>query len=255
MDSTAPTGAQRESHLLQAFVQMADTLVDDYDVADVLHQLVDHCVRLLDAAAAGLMMSDQRGNLQVLASSSERTRLLELFQIQNNEGPCLDCVRSGEPVVVADLTAATRRWPMFAPMAVENGFASVSAMPLRLRRETIGALNLFGSEPGPLNEQDAQVARALADTATIGILQERAIRRGEVLTEQLQTALNSRIIIEQAKGVLAYAGNLEMEQAFETLRRYARSHGIRLSEIARQLVTGRLLPREVLPSLDNKVDS
>ncbi|AHH98761.1 GAF and ANTAR domain-containing protein [Kutzneria viridogrisea] len=254
MSSTAPTGAQRESQLLHAFVQMADTLVDDYDVADVLHQLVDHCVRLLDAAAAGLMLSDQRGNLQVLASSSERTRLLELFQIQNNEGPCLDCVRSGEPVLVADLTAATRRWPMFAPLAVADGFVSVAAVPLRLRRETIGALNLFGREPGPLNDQDAQVARALADTATIGILQERAIRRGEVLTEQLQTALNSRIIIEQAKGVLAYAGDLEMEQAFETLRRYARHQGIRLSEVAHRLVTGGILPREVLPAPDG-VDS
>ena len=252
MSSTAPTGAQRESQLLHAFVQMADTLVDDYDVADVLHQLVDHCVRLLDAAAAGLMLSDQRGNLQVLASSSERTRLLELFQIQNNEGPCLDCVRSGEPVLIADLTAATRRWPMFAPLAVADGFVSVAAVPLRLRRETIGALNLFGREAGPLNDQDALVARALADTATIGILQERAIRRGEVLTEQLQTALNSRIIIEQAKGVLAYAGDLEMEQAFETLRRYARSRGARLSEVAHRLVTGDILPREILP---DSVDS
>jgi len=252
MSSTTPTGAQRESQLLHAFVQMADTLVDDYDVADVLHQLVDHCVRLLDAAAAGLMLSDQRGNLQVLASSSERTRLLELFQIQNNEGPCLDCVRSGEPVLIADLNEATRRWPMFAPLAVADGFVSVAAVPLRLRRETIGALNLFGREPGPLNDQDAQVARALADTATIGILQERAIRRGEVLTEQLQTALNSRIIIEQAKGVLAYAGYLEMEQAFETLRRYARSHGARLSEVAHRLVTGGILPREILP---DSVDS
>jgi len=248
MSGTAPTGAQRESQLLQAFVQMADTLVDDYDVADVLHQLVDHCVRLLDAAAAGLMLSDQRGNLHVLASSSEQTRLLELFQLQNNEGPCLDCVRSGEAVMVADLTAETRRWPMFAPLAVAEGFTSVSAMPLRLRRETIGALNLFGRNTDPLNEQDALVARALADTATIGILQERAIRRGEVLTEQLQTALNSRIIIEQAKGVLAYAGDLEMDQAFDTLRGHARRNGVRLSDVARQLVTGVLRPRDVISS-------
>lgn len=251
MSSTAPTGAQRESHLLQAFVRMADTLVDEYDVADVLHQLVDHCVRLLDATAAGLMLSDQRGNLQVLASSSEQTRLLELFQLQNNEGPCLDCVRSGEPVIVDDLVEATPRWPIFAPQAIAQGFVSVAAIPLRLRRETIGALNLFDDAPGPLNPQDAQVARALADTATIGILQERAIHRGEVLTEQLQTALNSRIIIEQAKGALAYAADLEMEQAFETLRRHARRHGVRLSDVARQLVTGVLRPQDVLPPRDD----
>lgn len=246
MTDAPPSGAQRESRLVAAFVEMADTLVDDYDVADMLHQLTEHCVRLLNAAAAGLLLTDQRGGLQVLASSTERTRLLELFQLQTNEGPCLDCISTGQPVLINDLDAERRRWPAFVPEAIREGFHSVYAVPLRLRREVIGTLNLFCTRSGALHEQDLTVARALADTATIGILQERAIHRGEVLTEQLQTALNSRIAIEQAKGVLAHAGNLEMHQAFETLRSYGRARSARLSEIAALLVTGRLDPREVL---------
>ena len=234
--------ADRETALVKAFVEMADTLVDDYDVADVLHQLVQHCVRLLDAAAAGLMFVDQRGGLQVLASSTERTRLLELFQLQADEGPCLDCVRTGSPVVIDDLTAQSDRWPAFAPEAVREGFLSVHAIPLRLRRQTIGALNLFGTERGVMSEQDMTVARGLADTATVGILQERAIRRGEVLTEQLQTALNSRITIEQAKGVLAHASSVDMEQTFGLLRTHARRTGTRLADVAYQLVTGEIEP-------------
>lgn len=243
----SPT-TNRETQLVQAFVAMADTMVDDYDVADVLHQLVEHCVDLLDAAAAGLMFADQRGGLQVLASSSERARLLELFQLQANEGPCLECVRTGEPVLIEDLSAQSRRWPTFAPEATREGFLSVHAIPLRLRRQTIGALNLFGASAGALSEADLTVARGLADTATIGILQERAISRGDVLTEQLQTALNSRITTEQAKGVLASAGDLDMEQAFQKLRHHARSTNTRLGAIAHQLVTGTLDPDLILTS-------
>ncbi len=244
--STPPSSTQRESRLLQAFVQMADTLVDDYDVAELLHQLAEYCVRLLDAAAAGLLLSDQRGGLQVMASSSEQTRLLELFQIQANEGPCLDCVRTGEPVHAPDLTEMNGRWPSFAPEALREGFAAVHAIPLRLRHDTIGALNLFSTSPGPLPAADVEVARALADTATIGILQERAIHRGEILTEQLQTALNNRVAIEQAKGVLAYAVNLDMDRAFQALRTFSRNHNIRLTDIAHRLVTGTLTPAEIV---------
>lgn len=246
MTSTTPSSAQRESRLLNAFLRLADTLVDDYDIPDILHQLAEHCVDLLDAAAAGLLLADQRGSLQLLASSTEHTRLLELFQLQTNEGPCLDCYRTGEPVIVTDLAEATTRWPRFANQAQEEGFAAVHAVPLQLRGETIGTLNLFNHHPGSLTEQDAQVARALADMATIGILQERAIRRGEVLTEQLQTALNSRVVIEQGKGLLAHAGDLDMDQAFHALRAYARSHSSLLTEIAHRLVTGKLRPDEVL---------
>jgi GAF domain-containing protein len=225
---------------------MADTLVDDYDVADVLHQLTQHCVRLLDAAAAGLVLADQRGSLQVLASSTERTRMLELFQLQANEGPCLDCFNTGRPILVSDLKAERDRWPAFADTALREGFRAVHAVPLRLRREVIGALNLFGTQPMAMTEQDLTVARALADTATIGILQERAIHRGEVLTEQLQTALNSRTTIEQAKGLLAHAGGLDMGEAFEALRSYGRARSARLSVVAGELVTGVLAPDQIL---------
>ena len=250
MSSTTPIGEQREARLLAAFVRLADTLVDDYDMADLLHELAQHCVEILDVAAAGLLLSTQRGteSLQVLASSTEQTRLLELFQLQTNEGPCLECVRTGEAILVPDLTVAIERWPRFAPEALREGFVQVHALPLRLRGETIGALNLFGRRPGPLPEQDLRAARALADTATIGILQERAIHRGEVLTEQLQYALHSRVVIEQAKGVLAQAGDLDMDQSFQVLRAYARSHNSRLSEVAHQLVSGALRPQIVLAS-------
>jgi GAF domain-containing protein len=246
MDSASPSPEQREPRLVQAFVEVADTLVDDYDAAEMLHQLAEDCVELLDAAAAGLMLSDQRGSLQVLASSTERTRLLELFQLQANEGPCLESFHTGQPVLVADLTAEDTRWPAFVPEAVREGFASVHAVPLRLRGEIIGALNIFGAQPGPLSEADLRVAQALADVATIGILSERAIRRGEVLTEQLQTALNNMVTIEQAKGLLAHAGDLDMDQAFQVLRGYGRAHSTRLSEIAYQLVTGGLDTADVL---------
>jgi GAF domain-containing protein len=242
------SAAAREGRVVAAFVEMAETLVADYDVVDVLHRLVEHTVELLDAAAAGLMLSDQRGSLQVLASSTEAARLLELFQLQADEGPCLDSYRTGEPVLVDDISATTtgRRWPSFAREAHRQGFASVHAVPLRLRGDVIGALNLFGHHTGSLPTADLRLAQALADTATIGILQERAIRRGEVLTEQLQTALNSRVIIEQAKGVLAHAGNLDMDLTFAVLRDYARHHSTRLSDIATQLATATLDPRTVL---------
>jgi signal transduction protein with GAF and PtsI domain len=243
-----PAEVAREARLLEAFVDLADTLVDDYDVVEVLHQLVESCVDLLDATAAGLVLTDQHGGLRLMASSSEEAARLELFQLQHDEGPCVDCVRTGEPVVVTDLAAAADRWPRFAPRA--SGFTAVHAVPLRLRRQTIGALNLFGTRA--MDPRDLRVARALADTATIGILQERAIRRGEVLSEQLQTALDNRITIEQAKGVLSHAGDVDMNEAFRRLRYYGRATSTRLSEIAQHLVTGTLAPRVVLDQQPGK---
>ena len=236
----------RERRLIQAVVGLADTLVDDYDVTDLLHDLVEHCVDLLSAEAAGLLLSDQRGGLQVVASSTERTRLLELFQLQNNEGPCLDCYRSGEPVVVPDLTIEAERWPRFVPEATKEGFRSVHAIPLRLRSETIGAMNMFKSRSGALSEEDLRLGRALADVATIGILQERSIRRTETLSEQLQGALNSRVIIEQAKGVLAERGSLDMDTAFSRLRRFARNDNQHLRDVARGVVEGTVELEQVM---------
>lgn len=240
---TTPT---HEQQMLRAFVEMADTLVDDYDVVDLLHRLAGYCVTLLGAAAAGLLLADQRGGLQVVAASNERTRLLELFQIQTDQGPCLDAYRSGEPVYIRDLAEQSARWPVFAEQAIAEGFRSVQAVPLRLRRQVIGALNMFGQGDVPLAQQNLSIARALADTATIGILQERAIRRGEILTEQLQHALNSRVSIEQAKGVLSHAGGIPMDEAFERLRTYTRSHNRRLSTTSEDIARGVLTPHTVL---------
>lgn len=234
-------GNGREQLLSRAFVKLADTLVDDYDIIDVLDQLVGYCVELLAADAAGLLLVDSRGTLRVVAASSEDANLMELLQLEADEGPCMECFGSGLPVSVTDLGDTTSRWPRFVAAVAQRGaFRSVHALPLRLRGETIGAMNLFHRQPGPLPEADLALGQALADVATIGILSERSIRRGEVLSEQLQTALTSRAIIEQAKGVLAQHGDLSMHAAFDRLRSYARNRNKRLSEVARQVVEGNL---------------
>jgi GAF domain-containing protein len=235
----------REQLLAETFVVLADTLVDDYDVVDLLHQLVDACVNLLGVTAAGLLLDDQRGNLAVVAASNEETRLLEVLQLQSDAGPCLDCVRTGVAVTVDDLEVDQARWPVFAAAAIAAGFRSVAAVPLRLRTETIGALNMFHSAPHPVAATDRRLAQALADVATIGILQRRSSHRSAVMAEQLQHALNSRIVIEQAKGVLAERNGVDMDAAFTALRRYARNHNRKLSELAMDVVRGQIDPSTV----------
>jgi hypothetical protein len=229
-------GSGREEQITDTFVTLADTLVDDYDVIDLLDGLVDRCVLLFGATAAGILLIDQRGTLSVTATSSEETRLLEVFQIQGDEGPCLDCIRNASPVTCGDLTAEAARWPAFVPAALATGFRAVDAFPLRLRDITIGGLNLFHGETRSLSAADRRVAQALADVATIGILQQRSIHRSSLLAEQLQAALNSRIVIEQAKGVLAERHDVSFEQAFAALRRYARDTNTKLSDTARSVV-------------------
>jgi transcriptional regulator with GAF, ATPase, and Fis domain len=234
-----PAETGREHLITRAFVSLADTLVDEYDVIDLLDRLVGYSVELLAADAAGIVLADARGRLRAVAASSQDAQLMELLQLQSDQGPCLDCVRSGSPVTVIDLAIATAadRWPVFAAAVAESTtFRSVHALPLRLRREAIGALNLFHRHPGPLPPVNLSLGQALADVATIGILSERAVRHGEILNEQLQTALNSRVIIEQAKGVLAQRGSLSMDNAFDRLRNYARSRNLRLSQVAHQVV-------------------
>ena len=226
-----------EIQLADVFVEMADTLVDDFDVIDFLHVLTERCVQLLGVSAAGLLLTDQQDRLQVVAASSERTRLLELFQLQTDQGPCVDCFRTGQPVSVTDLPSA-RRWPRFTAAAAEVGFAAVHALPMRLRAEVIGALNLFDTNPGAMDRDKLRIGQALADVATIGLLQQRAIHRRDVLTEQLQTALNSRVLIEQAKGVLAERLHVDLADAFTLLRSGARSHNRRLSDLAQAIVDG-----------------
>jgi len=193
-------------------------MVVGFDVIDFMHMLTNRSVQLLDVSAAGLLLADPRGELRVVAASSEAARLLELFQIQNDEGPCLECFRSGRPVQVADLAVVAHRWPQFAPAAGQAGFAAVQALPMRLREQVIGALNLFRATPGVFDPADIRVGQALADVATISLLQERNMRHSDTLNEQLQTALNSRVIIEQAKGKLAERLGLDMDQAFSLLR-------------------------------------
>jgi transcriptional regulator with GAF, ATPase, and Fis domain len=240
----------REEQLVDAFVEAADTLVDDFDVIDFLHVLARRCVQLLDVAAAGLMLADQRGQLHATAASSENARLLELFELQTDAGPCVDAYRTGVAVVNADLHANQGRWPRFAEAAQATGFVAVHALPLRLRSTIIGALNLFCAHPGPLSEADARTGQALADVATIGILAQRNLHQAELLSAQLQNALNSRVIIEQAKGVLAERRRITVDQAFELLRGYARSHNIHLSQLAREVAEGSSTVAELLRGPD-----
>ncbi len=223
--------------LADVFVEMADTLVDDFDLLDFLHTLAERCVQILDVAATGILLTDGQGTPQIVAASSERTRLLELLQLQADQGPCLDCFRTGVPVSVADLSTAGR-WPRFTAGATEIGFVSVHALPMRLRSDVIGALNLFDTRPGALDQDKLRIGRALADIATIGLLQQRAISRRTLVTEQLQAALNSRILIEQAKGLLAERLHISMADAFTVLRGSARSRNRRIADLAQAIVDG-----------------
>ncbi|KAA2264968.1 GAF and ANTAR domain-containing protein [Solihabitans fulvus] len=226
--------------MAETFVELADTLVDDFDLIDFLHLLAARSVELLKVDAAGLLLVDHQGQLRVIAASTEQARMVELFELQNDEGPCLECYRTGAAVTVPDLSAAAPRWPRFALAAREAGFAAVHALPMRLRDEVIGALNLFHTKPGALDRSAADVGQAMADVATIGLLQERSVRRQETLAEQLQGALNSRVLIEQAKGVLAERLRVDMAQAFNALRGYARHHNALLLTIAGTVVSGPL---------------
>jgi GAF domain-containing protein len=230
----------READLLAAFIEFADTIVDEYDVVEFLHRLAMRCVELVHATEAGIMLADHDGTLHYVASSSERMRLIELFELQHEQGPCLDAYRDGIAVHTSLSTEAFERWPRFAPHAQEVGFESVAALPMRLRSEVIGALNIFSSRPEPLGIEDQQVAQALADIATIGILQERALHDARLVTSQLEGALESRIVIEQAKGIVAERNQVSIDTAFTLLRTYARSHNELLSKTAAEIVVGNL---------------
>jgi hypothetical protein len=228
----------REQLLATTFVDLADTLVADFDVIDFLNTLVTRSVELLDADAAGIMLADYDGGLNVMASSAEEARLLELYELQNNEGPCLDCFHTGRPVLRDDLPAMRSSWPAFTEQLQGLGFRSAQALPMRLREETIGALNLFRIAPGGLSEADLGIGQAMADVATVGLIQERALAASELLATQLQTALTSRIQLEQAKGMLAQRTGLPMVEVFELMRTYARRRGHRLSDVAARIIDG-----------------
>ena len=238
----------RESLLVATFVELTDVLVDEFDVVDLLTRLTDRCVEVLDVTAAGLVLADPSGELRVVASSSEATHTLELFELQSSEGPCFECIQTGEPIANAQLTTTDQPWATFGPRAIASGFLSVTALPMRLRGRTIGALKLFRSDADELSERDLIAAQAFADVATIGILQHRAVEEAQTVNDQLTAALNSRVVIEQAKGMVAERTGLDMADAFNRLRGHARDHNVRLSDLAAQVVAGTVSPA----SLDAK---
>jgi GAF domain-containing protein len=228
--------------LVRSLVELADNLVDDFDVVDLLSVLSDRCVEALDVTAAGVMLAAPSGALQVIASSSEAMRTLELFQLQADGGPCVEAYRTGAPVVNHDLAAAGGRWPRFAELATAAGFSTAHSLPMRLRRRTLGALNMLSTEPGPLDDADIVAAQALADIATIAIVQHQVAVDAQTLNNQLSSALNSRVVIEQAKGKISQATDTDMDGAFRLLRDHARNHNLRLADLAEQVAAGTISP-------------
>ena len=232
----------READVVRSLVDLADTLIADYDVVDLLTGLADRCVDVLGVAAAGVMLASPTGELRLVGSSSEAMRVLELFELQSSEGPCLDAFRTGERVEHENLRAGAGRWPRFSTVAIEAGFQSALALPLRLRDTTIGALNLVRVEQKPMDERDVLVAQAFADLATISVLQQRAAAEAQHVNEQLSHALTSRVVIEQAKGILFERAGIDLAEAFSRMRSYARSHNLRLTDVAEAAIDGTLDP-------------
>ncbi|GAA3202494.1 GAF and ANTAR domain-containing protein [Microbacterium terregens] len=230
------TRLTRDGRLFQTFARLADTLVDDYDVVELLQVLVDTCRDALEMTAAGILLADSRGELDVVASTSEDRSFLELMQLGSDDGPCVECYRTGRRITVPDLADSAPPWQLFRASALRQGFRALDALPLRLRDTSIGTLSLLRSSPGEAPTEDIVAAQAFADVATIGILHEKAIRESSILSEQLQGALNSRIVIEQAKGVVAHTRGVPIDEAFTLLREYARAHQMRLGVLAAQVV-------------------
>lgn len=230
--------AGRERRVAETFVALTDSLVTDFDAVDLMTTLAERSAELLDVAAAGVLLTDGRGGLSVAAASLERSRLLEAFVVAIDAGPCVDCVRTGEPVTCEDLGVEPRRWPRFAAGADEAGFRAVHALPMRLRDEVVGVLTLLHTDPHVLADDDRRLGQALADAATIGLLSERAVRNADVVAGQLRGALESRVLIEQAKGVLAARHGFSPDRAFQVLRNAARRRGRRLSALADDVVAG-----------------
>ena len=240
----------REKRLAEVFVELADTLVEEFDVVDFLQTLTERSVELVDTDAAGLVLDDQRGRLHLVAYTDESTRLLELFELQKAEGPCLDCFATGQVIANVDLAASRDRWPVFTDAALRAGYTYSHALPLRLRRQVLGALNLFAVERRGLTDDHLAVAQGMADVATIGLLHERALHDQVILAEQLQTALHSRILIEQAKGVLSARAGISVGEAFSRMRTHARRTGSQLTAVAEHVVAGALDPHDLQPSRD-----
>ncbi len=236
MTDPVARSVDREGAIIDAFVHLSDTLVEDYDVIDFLHYLTAQCVELTDVDEVGVMIGARPGRLQAVAASTERSYLLELFELQNDDGPCLDAFRGGITINAEQLSDQAERWPKFTPRAVAAGFGSVHSVPMQLRNEVIGAVNLLCVEPGALSPGDARLVRALSDIATVGILQQRTISDVEVINTHLTAALNSRIRIEQAKGVVAERAGTTVDEAFAIIRAYARSRQLGLTAVCQGIV-------------------
>jgi transcriptional regulator with GAF, ATPase, and Fis domain len=235
----------REERVAEVFVELADTLIDSFDVVDFLHVVTERCVELLPCDAAGMLLGDQRGGLQVVASTTKQVQLLEIFQLQQDEGPCLQSFATGETIANVDLADIDDRWPTFSAAAVRHGFAVSQALPMRLRLQVIGALGLFSSERVEFTTAQVSLGQTLADIATIGLLHERAARDQTLLSEQLQSALTSRVLIEQAKGVLSARAGTSVAEAFTMMRSYARRNHRPLTEVASDVVAGALMPDDL----------
>jgi GAF domain-containing protein len=235
-EAAGMTDISREHTLSAAFVKLADTLIADYDIVDLLHTLLEECLRLLDTQAGGLMLADASGTLQLIASTSEQADFVEIMQLNAGSGPCVESFTTGASVTVSDIDKHGEKWPEFRAAALHMGYLSIHAVPMRLRGDILGTMNLFRTSVGELTAGDAAAAQALADVATIGILQERSIRETSLVNEQLQRALDSRILIEQAKGVISELRSLDMNEAFSVLRSYSRSHNLSLRAVASDVV-------------------
>jgi len=242
----SPSVSEQAVRVAQSFVALADTLVDDFDVVELLDRLVADCVSLLDCSAAGILLLNQDRVLEVVASSDEASRMMEVLQLESHSGPCVDAVQTGDAVAVTNPADLRRRWPALSRAIEAVGYSAVYAFPMRLRNETIGALNLFNVEPLPLSTFDLRLAQGLADIATIGILQQRSLARSSDLAEQLQLALNTRITVEQAKGMIAEYGGVDMGEAFDALRAFARQHRVKLSVVAHSLISRNLDPAHLV---------
>jgi len=237
-----------QTRLGQVFVELADTMVEEFDVIEFMQMLTERTIELLDVDAAGLMLTDERGSLQLVASTVEKMRVLELFELQLQEGPCYDCWTTGRPVTGVALAEAVDRWPAFMPAALAAGYSSTHALPMRLRGRVIGALNLFADAEGPLDSEDLALGQAMADVATIGLLNQRTRLEGTLLSEQLQSALHSRVLIEQAKGALAQRAGIDLEEAFTRMRRHARGRGATLTTVAQAVLDGTIDHRVLVPT-------
>jgi GAF domain-containing protein len=243
MDETS-----RETRINTAFVALADTLTQDFDVVDLLNTLVEQCTEILDTDAGGLMLVDGEGQLQLMTSTNEAADFVEVMQLAAASGPCIDCFKTGVPVSVPDIQNSGGRWPEFQKTALQNGFHSVHATPMRLRGQVIGTMNLFGTKRGALTDRDIAVAQALTDVATIGILQERMIREGHVVAEQLHRALDSRVLIEQAKGMISHSMSIPMDEAFAVLRAHARSNNLTIRAVSEGISNRTIAIQAIVPS-------